>query len=194
MRKGGAKSNHCWLSRRANRFSRFPRRRNPKRKVQGRTSDHIAWANESAPAGWAKCTKRAIPAWYGTWRLRFCPPTWSATSSGRRAFSRGARGFAPESSQYRYDPRHRGTGRVFIAMEYIDGKGLDSVIPATGLPVAEVLKYVVPMTAALAKAHAAGIVHRDLKPANIMITKDGSVKILDFGLAKLIEEPAESAG
>ena len=85
-------------------------------------------------------------------------------------------------------------GRVFIAMEYIDGKGLDVLIPATGLPVTDVLKYAIPIAAALAKAHASGIVHRDLKPGNVMITKDASVKVLDFGLAKLIEEPANGDG
>ncbi len=85
-------------------------------------------------------------------------------------------------------------GRVFIAMEYIDGKGLDALIPAAGLPVVDVLKYAIPIAAALAKAHASGIVHRDLKPGNVMIAKDGTVKVLDFGLAKLIEEPAQDGG
>src|SRR5262249_51102371 len=71
------------------------------------------------------------------------------------------------------------------------GQSLDAMIPASGLPAGDVLKYAIPMTDALAKAHAAGIVHRDLKPGNIMIAKDGTVKVLDFGLAKLIEEPAK---
>ncbi|MGP8243728.1 MAG: protein kinase domain-containing protein [Bryobacteraceae bacterium] len=83
-------------------------------------------------------------------------------------------------------------GRIFIAMEYVDGKTLDTVIPAAGLPTDDVLKYAIPIAAALDKAHAAGIVHRDLKPGNIMIDRGGSVKVLDFGLAKLIEEPATS--
>src|SRR5262249_32853768 len=82
-------------------------------------------------------------------------------------------------------------GRVFIAMEYVDGKSLDALIPASGLPAANILKYAIPMTDALAKAQAAGIAQGDLKPGNIMIATDGTVKVLDFGLAKLIEEPAK---
>jgi len=77
-----------------------------------------------------------------------------------------------------------GTG--FIAMEFVAGKRLDELIPAKGLPLAEVLGYSIQISDALAKAHASGIVHRDLKPSNIMITADGLVKILDFGLAKHI--------
>src|SRR5262249_35769620 len=78
--------------------------------------------------------------------------------------------------------------RVLIAMEYVDGKRRDALIPSGGLPAADILRYAIPMTDALARAHAAGIVHRDLKPGNIMIAHDGTVKVLDFGLAKLIEE------
>jgi serine/threonine protein kinase/Tol biopolymer transport system component len=83
-------------------------------------------------------------------------------------------------------------GRVFIAMEYLDGATLDSLVPPGGLPTAEFLKYAIPIASALAKAHEAGIVHRDLKPGNIMVTREGTIKILDFGLAKLIREPASS--
>jgi len=82
-------------------------------------------------------------------------------------------------------------GRVFIAMEYVVGKTLDMVIPPGGLSLADTLKYAIQVADALAKAHAAGIIHRDLKPGNIIITSDGTVKVLDFGLAKLI---APSAG
>ncbi|HUQ90979.1 MAG TPA: protein kinase, partial [Bryobacteraceae bacterium] len=75
----------------------------------------------------------------------------------------------------------------FMAMEFVPGKTLAQLIGRKGLPLAETLKYAVQIADALAKAHAAGIVHRDLKPANIMVTEDGLVKVLDFGLAKLTE-------
>ena len=81
-------------------------------------------------------------------------------------------------------------GELFIAMEYIAGKTLDQAIDGKGLPLREALRYAVPLADALAKAHAAGIVHRDLKPSNVMITAERIVKVLDFGLAKLME-PAE---
>src|SRR5207237_3352689 len=79
-------------------------------------------------------------------------------------------------------------GELFIAMEYVDGQTLDRVIAGQGLPLAEALKYALPMANALAKAHAAGIIHRDFKPSNIMITGERTVKVLDFGLAKLMED------
>ena len=78
-------------------------------------------------------------------------------------------------------------GADFIAMELVQGQTLDQLIGTQGLTVQETLRYGVQMADALARAHAAGIIHRDLKPANLMVTDDGRVKILDFGLAKLME-------
>ena len=80
----------------------------------------------------------------------------------------------------------------FIAMEYVAGQTLDTLIGPKGLPLKEALNFAIQIADGLGKAHAAGIVHRDLKPSNIMVTPDGLVKILDFGLAKLVEkaEPA----
>jgi serine/threonine protein kinase len=72
-------------------------------------------------------------------------------------------------------------------MEYVRGKTLDAVVPRKGLRLNETLKFAIQIADALAKAHSAGIVHRDLKPTNAMVTDDGLVKVLDFGLAKLTE-------
>jgi eukaryotic-like serine/threonine-protein kinase len=83
-------------------------------------------------------------------------------------------------------------GLDYIVMEHIDGKTLDALIPRTGMRLAEVLKIAMQIAGALAAAHAKGIVHRDLKPANVMVTPDGTVKILDFGLAKLAEPTSPS--
>src|SRR5438034_4033817 len=78
-------------------------------------------------------------------------------------------------------------GIHFIAMEHIDGDTLRDKIHRDKAPLQKLLKYLTQVAEGLAKAHAAGIVHRDLKPDNIMITRDDYAKILDFGLAKLIE-------
>jgi serine/threonine protein kinase len=80
----------------------------------------------------------------------------------------------------------------FIAMEYVEGNPLQKVIGKTGLELGSALKYAIQIADALSVAHKNGIIHRDLKPQNIMITGTDQVKVLDFGLAKLIQ-PAESS-
>jgi len=78
-------------------------------------------------------------------------------------------------------------GVHFIAMEFIDGQTLRELIHGQQRDLRKLLHYLQQVAEGLTKAHAAGIVHRDLKPDNIMIARDGYAKILDFGLAKLIE-------
>jgi Tol biopolymer transport system component len=73
----------------------------------------------------------------------------------------------------------------FIVMEFVAGKPLHQLIPRSGMRLAEALRLAAQIADALAAAHAAGIVHRDLKPGNVMVAVHGSVKVLDFGLAKL---------
>ena len=80
--------------------------------------------------------------------------------------------------------RHEGID--FIAMELVPGRTLDRVIPRHGLALREALDYGVQIADALAAAHSAGIVHRDLKPANVIVSEHGRIKVLDFGLAKLV--------
>src|SRR5262249_19740682 len=76
----------------------------------------------------------------------------------------------------------------FIAMELIDGATLREKIHTEHTELKVLLKYLQQVAEALAKAHGTGIVHRDLKPDNIMINRDGLAKVLDFGLAKLVEK------
>jgi len=89
-------------------------------------------------------------------------------------------------------------GTRFLTMELVEGRSLADLISPTGLPIAQVLDIVTPIADALAAAHSKGIVHRDLKPANVMVTPEGRVKVLDFGLAKVARpdpdpQPARTA-
>ncbi len=72
----------------------------------------------------------------------------------------------------------------FITMELVEGSTLEAVIPPTGLPLGAFFELAIPIVDAVSTAHDRSIAHRDLKPANIMVTPEGKVKVLDFGLAK----------
>src|SRR5689334_16935745 len=72
----------------------------------------------------------------------------------------------------------------YLVFEYVEGEALSKLIPPQGFPPDVVLRYAIQVAAAMAAAHDHGIIHRDLKPANIMVTGDGRIKLLDFGLAK----------
>ena len=78
-----------------------------------------------------------------------------------------------------------GSPAVFIVMEYVDGSTLrDYLFERGSLTIDDALRYITPVVSALGAAHAIGIIHRDIKPENILISKDGRVKIADFGLAR----------
>jgi serine/threonine-protein kinase len=78
-------------------------------------------------------------------------------------------------------------GVTFIAMEYVEGRTLRQYMKSASIPLDEALYIALQVASALSEAHAEGIIHRDIKPENIMLRPDGYVKLLDFGLAKLIE-------
>jgi eukaryotic-like serine/threonine-protein kinase len=84
-------------------------------------------------------------------------------------------------------------GYAFIAMELLEGRTLKQMIEHQPMPVADVLQYGVQIAEALEAAHAKNVIHRDLKPANIFITARGQAKVLDFGVAKVLE-PAAAGG
>src|SRR5213080_2763592 len=78
-------------------------------------------------------------------------------------------------------------GRHFIATEYVEGQTLRKRLQTTPMEIVEVLDVAIQIAGALEEAHAASIIHRDIKPENVMIRRNGHVKVLDFGLAKLME-------
>ena len=79
-------------------------------------------------------------------------------------------------------------GTHFITMELVEGKPLSHLIRTGGMPLERIFEISIPLADALATAHEKRVIHRDLKPANIMVTNEGRVKVLDFGLAKLRQE------
>jgi Tol biopolymer transport system component len=83
------------------------------------------------------------------------------------------------------------SGLSWIAMELVSGETLRALLANGSLPIRALLPIAIQLAEGLAKAHGAGIVHRDLKPENVMVTGDGIVKILDFGLAKLTQRESE---
>jgi eukaryotic-like serine/threonine-protein kinase len=85
-------------------------------------------------------------------------------------------------------------GQAYIAMEYVEGRTLKALSAPGGLPVETVLRYGAQIAGALAHAHERGVVHRDLKSANVVVTSEGQVKVLDFGLAKRLPDGGKAKG
>ncbi len=82
------------------------------------------------------------------------------------------------------------TGQPYLVLEYVDGEPIDRYCDAKGLDVEARLRLFIDVLAAVAHAHANLIVHRDIKPSNVLVGTDGQVRLLDFGIAKLLEEEA----
>jgi TRAP transporter TAXI family solute receptor len=117
------------------------------------------------------------------------PPTFSADAERLDRFKQEARTAAalnhPNIITVHEIESHNGS--PYLVFELLDGQTLRDALKRGGLPVQRAVDYAIQIANALAAAHVHGVIHRDLKPENIFLTKDGRVKILDFGLAKLVE-------
>src|SRR5437879_5200439 len=83
----------------------------------------------------------------------------------------------------------------YIVMEYLEGESLEKVIDCRPvLPLSQKLGYIVPVCRALEYAHKRGVIHRDIKPGNVMVTTEGSVKVVDFGIARLLDASSTQTG
>ncbi len=134
--------------------------------------------------------------------LKVLPKAFAEDPERLARFEREARTLASLSHQNIaavYGFEQTSSGPVLV-MEYVDGKGLDEVVDSFGpygvsrMPYAEVAAIARQIAEALEAAHDAGIVHRDLKPANVKVRPDGTVKVLDFGLAKALLGDGSSSG
>ncbi len=123
--------------------------------------------------------------------LKFLPENFAGNERSRRRFEQEARAASllnhPNICTI-YDIEQR-EGSFFIAMERLQGEGLDTLLKRGPLPLDDALQFGAEICDALESAHAARIIHRDLKPANLFITPQNHVKVLDFGLAKIIPAP-----
>ena len=123
--------------------------------------------------------------------LKFLPKGFSRDPVAKKRFMEEARSFSKLDHTnicVIYDINETEDGQLFISMNYCQGDTLQNYIKEKDLTVKEILEYITQIAKGLEKAHSKGIVHCDIKPTNIIITEDGVVKIVDFGIAKIASE------
>jgi len=119
--------------------------------------------------------------------IKFLPPRATARMEDRKRFEQEARAAArlnhPNICTVHAFDEHE--GRLFIVMEYVDGPTLRDRIVNDPPTIEEAIDFAIQTSEALAEAHRAGVLHRDIKPSNLMVDRNGRIKVMDFGLARL---------
>jgi tetratricopeptide (TPR) repeat protein/tRNA A-37 threonylcarbamoyl transferase component Bud32 len=154
----------------------------------GKTISHYQILEKLGGGGMGVVYKAEDTKLKRTVALKFLPPELTRDEISKKRFIHEAQ--AASALQHNnictiHEIGETPDGQMFICMDCYDGETLKKKIERGPLPVLEAIDITRKIAAGLAKAHAAGMVHRDIKPANLMMTDDGVMKILDFGLAKL---------
>jgi len=129
--------------------------------------------------------------------LKFLPPHLSMDEEAKARFiheAKAASALDHVNIGYIHEIDETDDGQLFIAMAFYAGETLKKKITRGPLPIDEALDYAVQIAEGLGRAHEAGIIHRDIKPANVMVTEEGLVKIVDFGLAKMADVSLTQTG
>src|SRR5271154_822040 len=129
--------------------------------------------------------------------IKVLPEALARDAERLRRFETEARAVATPNHPHNISIHHHGTheGAPYLVPECLEGQSLRQELSGDALPLRRAVEYGTEIAQGLAAAHDKGIIHRDLKPENIFVTRDGRVKILDFGLAKLVKpESAEGEG
>ncbi len=155
----------------------------------GRTVSHYRIVGRLGAGGMGEVYQAEDTRLKRTVALKFLPPEMTRDEEAKRRFQQEAEAAAALDHPHIctiYEVGETEEGHLFIAMACYPGETLKARLEKGPLPAAEAAWLAAQAAAGLAHAHAKGIVHRDVKPANLMLTADGGVKVLDFGLAKLV--------
>jgi eukaryotic-like serine/threonine-protein kinase len=156
--------------------------------MTGRTVSHYRITEKLGGGGMGVVYKAEDLKLHRTVALKFLPPDLTRDEEAKKRFIHEAQAAStldhPNICNI-HEINETEDGQIFIAMTCYEGESLKEKIEKGPLPIQKALDIASQIARGLEKAHAEGIVHRDIKPANIFITKDGQVKIIDFGLAKL---------